>query len=362
MDRARPLPTPQEEAAEWYRRLHEEKISDETQRAFGAWLHSAAEHQALYDGIDRAWITLKDGAEDPRVLALRHETALRLTRQTSRLRPTMRWAMAASIFLLIVATIGAAAWHVGSLGNGVAFLTRAIDSLHFGLPNVYTTATGQRLALTLQDGSQVTLDTQSELQVEFSAGERAVHLRRGQAFFEVAKDKKRPFVVEAGNRRLIAVGTAFDVRLDREQVKVTMLEGTVRVEPRMPPSAKTPDFANTTAGDPASSQSVTTITSGEQLIADTHREVRVKSADTERATSWRRGQLIFNNTRLADALDEVNRYCEVKIKLIDPMLSDLRLGGGFATGRPDVFVEAVTSYFPIRVSRSDNQTIELSPK
>jgi transmembrane sensor len=362
MDRAKRQPTPQENAAEWYRRMHEDKVSEDTQRAFTAWLDAASEHRTLYDRIDRAWITLKEGAEDPRILALRHETALRLTRRSSPFLPTPRWAPVAPIVVLIIGIVGFTAWKVPSMSNGSSFLTTVMDSLHLGPSNVYTTATGQRLALTLQDGSQVTLDTQSELQVAFSTGERAVHLRRGQAFFEVAKDKKRPFVVEASNRRLIAVGTAFDVRLDREQVKVTMLEGTVRVEPRQPTTPKTSDSATTLTGGVLPSEPVTTLTAGEQLIADPHRDVRVKSADTERATSWRRGRLIFNNTRLADALDEVNRYSEVKVRLTDVTLSDLRLGGGFATGRPDVFVEAVTSYFPVRVSRSDDQTIELSPK
>lgn len=362
MDRVKSLPTPQERAAEWYRRMHEEQVSDDVQRAFTAWLDSASEHRTLYDRIDRACVTLKEGSEDTRVLALRHETALRLTRRTSRVLPAVRWAIAASVVLLAIGTVGLTVWQARSVGNGRSFLSALIDSVHFGSANVYTTGTGQRLALTLQDGSQVTLDTQSELQVAFSAGERAVHLRRGQAFFEVAKDKKRPFVVEAGSRRLIAVGTAFDVRLDREQIKVTMVEGTVRVEPRQPAPSNASDLAASGETRALPAAPITTITAGEQLIADRGHEVRIRSSDTERATSWRRGQLIFNNTRLADALDEVNRYSEVKIRLTDLTLSDLRLSGGFATGRPDVFVEAVTSYFPVRVSRSDDQTIELSSK
>src|SRR6202035_2168216 len=104
------------------------------------------------------------------------------------------------------------------------------DAFRPGSAGHYETATGERLAFTLNDGSQVTLDTQSELKVSFSSAERSVRLTRGQAFFEVAKDAKRPFVVEVNNRRFVAVGTAFDVRVDGDQVRVTMVEGTVRVE------------------------------------------------------------------------------------------------------------------------------------
>jgi transmembrane sensor len=95
------------------------------------------------------------------------------------------------------------------------------------------------------------------------------------------------------------------------------------------------------------------------LITDAQREDHVRTADPERSTSWRRGQLVFENTRLADAIAEVNRYSEAKIELADPDLGNLRLSGAFATGRPAVFVEAVTTYFPVRIARSDDRKVVL---
>lgn len=238
----------------------------------------------------------------------------------------------------------------------------------------YETATGERLAFTLGDGSQVTLDTHSELRVSFSPTERQVRLSHGQAFFEVAKDPQRPFVVEVHDRRFVAVGTAFDVRVDGDQVKVTMVEGTVRVERRdesilaVGGSAQPRASVRSTDRSPAPGSSggptraVATITAGEQLVADARRRDDVRATDPERETSWRRGQVIFDNTRLADAIAEVNRYSEAKIELADPDLADLRLSGAFATGRPTVFVEAVTSYFPVQVTRSDERGVTLSKK
>jgi transmembrane sensor len=247
------------------------------------------------------------------------------------------------------------------------------DAFSLGSEGHYETATGERLAFTLNDGSQVTLDTQSELKVSFSPAERSVRLMRGQAFFEVAKDPQRPFIVEARNRRFVAVGTAFDVRVDGDQVRVIMVEGTVRVEGRAPevaatnaPGAPTQPPTSGIAGRAANrdvlrseSPAVTTITAGEQFITDAEREDHVRAADPERSMSWRRGQLVFDNTRLADAVAEVNRYSEAKIELADPDLGNLRLSGAFATGRPTVFVEAVTTYFPVRVTRSDDRAIVL---
>ena len=228
----------------------------------------------------------------------------------------------------------------------------------------------------LADGSQVMLDTQSELQVSFSPSERLVRLTHGQAFFEVSKDAHRPFVVDTGRRRLVAVGTAFDVRLDGDQLKVTMLEGTVRVErteeastPLGVPGTAIPPGATVrqVRGRPLSSRLGRPMpwrpsSPANSLSADAQREDRVRTTDPERDTSWRRGQVIFENTRLAEAVAELNRYSEAKIQLADPELGDIRLSGAFATGRPTVFVEAITAYYPIEVTRSDDRAVVLRKK
>jgi transmembrane sensor len=364
MDRASNM-VAEREAAAWHDRLHRDKVSEETRRAFADWLAQSARHRALYEAIDEVWSNLRKAAEDPQILVLRHETALRLTRRTSvTLRP-LRWAAAALLAMVVVAAIAT----VRSSGEH-SLMSSLRDVFRQGTVGHYETATGERLAFTLNDGSQVTLDTQSELRVSFSPGERSVRLTRGQAFFEVAKDPQRPFVVQVRNRRFVAVGTAFDVRVDGEQVKVVMIEGTVRVEGQgevglasnaaSVPMQSPRIGGGTTNGDMSrASPAVTTITAGEQLITDAQQEDHVRATDPERSTSWRRGQLVFDNTRLADAIAEVNRYSEAKIELADAGLGNLRLSGAFATGRPTVFVEAVTSYFPVRVTRSDDRAIVL---
>lgn len=351
------------EAATWHDRLHRDKVSDETRRAFADWLAQSPQHRTLYDAMDAAWSKLRGAAEDPQILALRHETALRLTRRTQAARLLRSAAAGVLVTIVAVAVIGA----LRSPGEH-SFFTAVREAFRWGGGGHYETTTGERLAFTLDDGSQVTLDTQSELKVSFSTAERSVRLIRGQAFFEVAKDPKRPFVVQARNRRLVAVGTAFDVRVDGDQVKVTMVEGTVRVEdlgeevaaPIVPRVSTQPPgrVANRERVDSQRS-AATTITAGEQLTTDAQREDHVRATDPERSTSWRRGQLVFDNTRLADAVAEVNRYSETKIELANPNLDDLRLSGAFVTGRPTVFVEAVTSYFPVRVTRADDRVVVL---
>ena len=334
-----------EAAAAWYECLHQEVVSAESRSAFEAWLTQSVDHRAAYEAVDRAWMRAQAAALEPEILALRHETALRLTRRASAAIRPMHAAAAAAVLILLggaVATLGG--WVRADHTFTLSSILRAPPVPGAGR---YATATGERLAATLSDGSQLTLDTQSEVEVAFTPAERIVRLLKGQAYVEVAKNRQRPFVVEVHQHRFVAVGTAFDVRVDGERVRLTMVEGTVRVEP---------------LGKAASPASAFTVTAGQQLIADAALPERISVTDPERSTSWRRGQLIFEDARLADAVLELNRYSSTKIELADPKIAQLHLSGAFAIARPALFVEAVTSYFPIQVVRADERVVVLSAR
>jgi transmembrane sensor len=360
MERATKFPSVRELAVDWYERLHRDKVTEETRRAFEAWLSASPAHREAYESVGHAWVTLQAASGSPQILALRHETALRLTRRTSAHTRPWRWTVAAAVVLAVITS----ALFIYPPGRPIA--SGFLSSLRATNNQRYQTATGERLAFALSDGSQVTLDTESELTIEFSPERRRVSLTRGQAFFEVAKDARRPFIVGTHNRQFVAVGTAFDVRIDGDQVKVTMVEGTVRVE------SVDDESSRSQANDPAlkragsasptrvasHSAPIATITAGEQLVSASH-EDHVRAADPDKDTSWRRGQVIFENARLADAVAEINRYSQVKIELGDPSLADLRLSGAFATGRATVFIEALTRYFPVKVSQDDESKVVL---
>ena len=364
-----------ESAAAWHDRVHRDDVTEETRAAFALWLAESPEQRAAYEEIDRTWIALKSTAHEAQILALRHETALRLTRRTSKNAHSLTWAAAAVILVVLGMSLAMLSTRSKSDRSPIVLL---LDAFRTHGDGRYATATGERLTVTLKDGSQLTLDTQTELRVAFTPSERTIRLTRGQAVFEVAKDPRRPFVVEVYDRRLIAVGTAFDVRLDGVQINVTMIEGTVRVERTTDldatANARSAAIRSTSASpksgsarpEPGASASpqpvVTTLTAGEQLTVDSESQDHVRSADPDRVTSWRRGQVIFDNTRLGDAIGELNRYSDTKIKLSDPALADLRLSGGFATGRPTVFVEAITTYFPIQVAKADERAVVLSAR
>lgn len=318
-----------ETAAAWCDRMAGENVTRETRAAFVHWLEESPQHRTAYAAVTRAWRQVQASSCEPRILELRHEAVRRAALGPPRgvgLR-----AMLGATVLMIAALL--ALVQLSSIGPEASFESGETR---------FVTRVGERRAIDLEDGSTVTLNTGSELISLYDAKERRVVLTRGQAFFEVAKHDARPFVVESQGRRIVAVGTAFEVRLYDQNIKVTMLEGVVRVEQ----AEDTP-------------HPVATLSAGEQLTLGAGRFDRVRLADPQRLVSWRDGQMIFESSRLADAVAEVNRYSQQQVKLATPALGDLLISGAFATGNPAVFVDALTAYFNIRVVYRDETTILL---
>jgi transmembrane sensor len=336
-----------ERAARWLDETSR-SASAEKQAALERWLDESEAHRQAYEQVKKTWALAQQSAQDSQMLSLRHETALRITRRSAR-TTRQGWLAAAAACLVIGAAV-----LLGQMPQLSSQTDALLASLGVARDGTYATGVGERLVINLKDGSQVTLNTDSSVEVAFSPTERGLRLLRGQALFEVAKDPARPFVVTANDRRLVAVGTAFDVRLDGARMQVTMVEGTVRVE--RVASNRTSDSTPPATNMPAR---IATITAGEQLTVDDVQLDRIRTADPERTTSWQHGQLLFDDTRLADAIAEMNRYSDRRLELRDASLADLRISGAFSTSRPAVFVEALTMYFPITVDHADEQTLTL---
>lgn len=201
----------------------------------------------------------------------------------------------------------------------------------------YRTATGELRELRLGDGSQVTLSSDSRIQVRFSRRERHIDLLRGEAFFAVRKDRRRPFVIAAGRRHVVAVGTAFAVRRSPAELRVVVTHGLVRL-----------DSGPNRAGQP---QPSTLLPAGSVAVANSVGIV-VRSgpvAEAERQLDWRSGFLDFRDTSLAEAAAEFNRYNTRKLVLGDDAVAALRVGGHFRWSNLDTFVRLLELGFPVRV-------------
>lgn len=211
---------------------------------------------------------------------------------------------------------------------------------------IYRTPVGGLETVPLGDGSTVILNTDSTLRVALSARERHVTLERGEAFFQVAKDPSRPFVVQAGDKRVVAVGTQFSVRRDAsdEDIQVVVTEGAVQVE-----------GSGLTSG---AARAVRVAASEVAHTGDAGVLVQKESASqTEEALSWRQGELVFHDATLADAIAEFNRYNRRPVVIEDPSVAALKVGGNFRANNVEAFVRLLERGYPIAVEQKDGEVL-----
>jgi transmembrane sensor len=283
-----------------------------------------------------------------------HQEAAETVRMSRWRRGTGALALAASVVITVVA---GAAWYFHSPG-----LT-------------YRTPVGGLESVPMADGSRVTLNTDSAIRVSVTPRERGVDLERGEAFFEVAHDPNRPFVVNVGAKRIVAVGTAFSVRRDGEDIQVIVTEGTVRLEPGRR-GDREPTFSKRSSSEPplsvsgpgidsssAGSANVLLLPAGSVAHAD-EADVLVQEespAEVEESLSWRSGILVFRDITLSDAVTEFNRYNTRQIVIEDPAVARLRIAGNFRATNVEAFVRLLERGYPLRVEQQEDAVI-LKPR
>jgi len=223
----------------------------------------------------------------------------------------------------------------------------------------YTTQVGGRATVPTKDGSTITLNTATQLRVRLTDTERHVTLNHGEAYFEVARDPKRPFVVSAANKRVIAVGTKFSVRTEDNQVRVSVTEGTVRLEEEAQRGGRSPENLDHETAKllPAGTVAVTSATEPAA--------VRVRREDVpavEQQLSWLTGSIVLARTPLPEAIAEFNRYSTRQLVLeSDPALQSTVVGGNFRTNNLDGFLRLLEQGFGVHATQ-DGERIILSRK
>jgi transmembrane sensor len=334
-------------AAQWIAAIESGGLSEAERAAFDAW-RSVREHATAFSRAEELWsgvsIALDDLANSPDVLRERE----RILARSGRKRYFATAGVAAGVALTVALTLSGIAGHLPEF----TALRGAWTGLFAPGPDVYSTSIGQRSMVTLPDGSELSLNTDSVVEVRFDHAERKLVLLRGQALFKVAKGQSRPFVVHAGGQRIVATGTAFDVRLDDSMLELTMVEGQVLVHSPAGPASR--GDRKPTPGLP--------LHAGERLVARAGRPVAISAVDTGRATSWMHGKLVFLDTTLDDAIAETNRYSTTKVILADPRLAGLKVSGVFRTGQPGQFARAVTEIHPVAVRTGPDGTIFMDPR
>jgi transmembrane sensor len=308
-----------QEAAEQFVRVRTAAEDSEEHAQWLAWIEADPAHRHAFAEIQQAWDVAGEIKSPPwpRAEELSSPAPATFPRSFSR-RPA--WAVAASVAVAVA-----------------AFFTLKPDSGR-DANTQFATARGEQKSTVLSDGSRIELGGQTSVAVNFTPAQRLVVAQEGEAFYNVAPDAGRPFVVQAGPVTVKALGTAFSIRHEGEAVSVVVTEGSVEV---------TCGAAHDDAGlKPA----VVRAEAGERVRFDRGQRIPVvEPVKTELTNAWRRGRLRFENEPLRVVVATLNRYSSREIVLGDSALGELTFTGTVFDDRVEDWLTGVQVVFPVRL-------------
>jgi transmembrane sensor len=284
-----------DQATSWFIRLQADDISEYERQRFHNWYHVNPAHKAAYEQAQKFWSALETPAEH--VHARINATHRRMIHK--RPAPRLAWVSCAFAFMAIIAI--------------------QLPGYFQNWQSDYYTHPGECQTVSLQDGSQVTLNTDTAITIEFSEQQRRIHLLRGEAYFKVAHNKARPFIVAADNITARAVGTAFSVNTLDDNIQVAVNEGIVAVN--------------------ANQQTIQLKAS--QQATYSHGHLAAESVVIDNALAWRNGQVVFDRQPLAQVIQTINHYRKGAIVVANPALAKRIISGVFKTDDPNAVIAAL---------------------
>lgn len=339
-----------QKAAELVARTYSGNASDADQQRIDDWLAESPDNARKYQEALDIW-QLTGGLSD--YLDQLEEPQTAKKGWSDKWRNQGRFAVAASVLLAIAASLP---WYFDQ------------GEVHTALPALisYATATGEQKSVELPDGSAVTLNTNTRILVDFSDTRRRAVLDRGEAFFEVAHDSARPFVVDTGQRAVTVLGTKFDVHKSGLALQVSVVEGVVAVHPARKPVTRQDKIVDLS---PATPQSLMQSTDKYRLQAGVvarftgspgspHGKIEARTIkNTTRYPEWRYGAVRFINEPLSRVMKELNRYTQKKILIEDSRVMDLRVSGVFQLDVVETELHKMEKILPVSVTRYPDRIV-----
>jgi transmembrane sensor len=324
------------EAAAWIARLHGPDRIAADDRGFKSWLAASEAHARAFEQMTELWEAgsrLKSNA---------------LTEVGRRTRVPLRTGRARAATVAAVLSV--------LIGFALIFLMKS---------TAITTGVGEQHVLVLKDGTRITLNTDTRLKVRFDKKQRHIDLEKGEALFEVAKRPEWPFVVSTGEKDVLALGTVFLVRQDVKQIAVTLLEGRVEVISKAASSADEgavrPPLKKDTQSAAVDRKQYIVLAAGQRVIFEPNGATRLDEPSLDKVTAWKRGLVEFDNTPLADAIAEMNRYSVVPVELKTEDRIDVRVSGVFRAGDSQDFARAVAQAYGLGISEEADSFL-LTPR
>ena len=295
-------------ATAWWVRLDADADDSSQQAAFQQWLAEDLAHEAAFAEISRLWGELD--ALKPQV------PPLRLVATNPQIRSRRRLAIRNYAPLAMVAAV----------------LLFCFSPLWLWFQADYQSPVGTSRSIRLNDGSTVVLNSDSALTVNINSQTRELSLLKGEAWFQVSPDPQRPFRVHAGDGSVTALGTAFNIHVGEGQTEVTVTEHSVAV--------------NLDRGN-----SKTNLQQGERVVYSRQAISHAEAVDTQAATAWQRGKLVFQNRPLGEVIEELNRYHHGYFTITDSAIAQRRVNGVFRTDQPLAVIDALQNSLKLHSTR-----------
>ena len=349
-DMRSPSQQSEDEASVWIAKLDRGLSSAET-KALSLWMDQSESNETTLLAMAELWDNM--GALSRLAEVFPHASLQ--PAQPSPRRPAFGFGLASVIYATIALVAVASLLTVGYLGNSRFETSDLVDA------RVYETAVGGLSTFELTDGSRITLNTNSRIEVDFRLSSRAIRLDYGEIHIDVAHDPDRPLVITAGQRMIQAIGTAFTVKLlDPNQVELLVAEGKVEVGIVSAPQLERIQLRS--AQELPRPTGILYVEEGERLLMSASGEEleRLEDAEIADQLSWREGNLVFTGESLADAVAEISRYTSVNFVFVDDELRHVRVAGLYKAGDVNGFLASVRSNFDIHYERIDGKTILLS--
>lgn len=339
------------EALAWIAQLDGDSITEKDLGAFREWLNRSPAHAQKMIELNSFW-------EELNVMTEMADDIAALDYVSSQLRRKNRvWWMRPIVYGPALALSMLAVFSIAPVMVSPRTPTTPIVVADVNLPTIYKSKVGEQQVHTLVDGSILTLNTGSHVEVDYRDKQRRIRLLQGEALFDVEHDPLRPFLVFAGDGVVRAVGTAFTVHLDGDLVDVMVSEGSVELSSVLPQTSDKPETPT--------AKKVATL----GIIKAGH-TARVKNAeasisslteeDISAKLSWKDGLVTFRGETLEEVIQEVGRYTNLEIKIMDEELNRMQFGGVFKTGDTETLFENLEAGFGVAIDTSQPGIVRLS--
>lgn len=334
----RPSAAARAEAAAWVARLHGPNRTNDVEEGLRRWLADDPEHPLAFELLTDTW-----------------ERSTRLRRRP--VEHVARWELVGFRLSFSRAVLAALAVAVLAISGTVYWLHS----------DVVATGIGELRTLTLEDGTRVHMNADTRLIMRYGKALRQVQLVSGEALFEVTHNPQWPFVVTVDGRQIRDLGTEFDVLSERNLLAVTLVEGKVTVT-----RSAGSGVPSLRGGQPATGRGpaspappiawkAITLSPGERLTFGANQMPRIDRPSLDLVTAWERGQVVLDDTPLADAVAEMNRYSHSRI-FISPAMRSIRVSGLFEVGDSASFAAALARTYHLKESTRPGGDIMLSPR